>query len=177
MLFACGMGLPLMPKATALWLVENTSLTFSQIADFCGLHILEIESMANGDLDGKMSWFDPIISSQLTADEIRRCEADASATLQLKKSQYFEEKKSSKRYTSKAKRQDKPDAIAWLVKYYPELPESDICNLVGTTRATVRSIKNKTHKNYANLTPRSPAVLGLCSEADLDFVIAKLSRD
>ena len=171
------MSATLMPKATALWLIENTVLTFSQIADFCGLHILEVESLANGDMDSKMTGFDPIISSQLTIEEIRRCEADPDAKLQMKKSEYFEDTKPSKKYTPKAKRQDKPDAIAWLVKYYPDIPDQDICDLIGTTKATIKSIKNKTHKNSANIKPRSPTVLGLCSDAELDFVIAKLSRD
>ncbi len=166
-----------MPKATALWLIENTVLTFSQIAEFCGLHILEVESLANGDMDSKMTGFDPIISSQLTIDEIRRCEADPAAKLQMKESEYFEEKSPSKKYTPKAKRQDKPDAIAWLVKYYPNIPDQDICDLIGTTKITIKSIKNKTHKNYSNIKPRSPVVLGLCSEAELDFVIAKLTRE
>lgn len=171
------MSSPLMPKATALWLIENTALTFSQIAEFCGLHILEIESLANGDMDSSMTGFDPIIASQLTPEEIKRCEIDPEAKLRMKSSEYFEESKPSKKYTPKAKRQDKPDAIAWLVKYYPDLPDQDICNLLGTTKATIKSIKNKTHKNSATLKPRSPAVLGLCTESELDFIIAKLSRD
>lgn len=171
------MNSPLMPKATAIWLIENTALTFSQIAEFCGLHILEVESLADGDMDSSMTGFDPIISSQLTIDEIRRCEADPKAKLRMKKSEYFEDSKPSKKYTPKAKRQDKPDAVAWILKYYPNVPDQDICDLIGTTRATIKSIKNKTHKNSANIKPRSPAVLGLCTEAELDFVIAKLTRD
>lgn len=171
------MSLPLMPKATAIWLIENTALTFSQIAEFCGLHILEIESLADGDMDSKMTGFDPIVSSQLTLEEIKRCEENPNAKLQLKSSQYFDEKKPSKKYTPKAKRQDKPDAIAWILKYYPGIPDQDICDLVGTTKVTIKAIKNKTHKNSAIIKPRSPAVLGLCSETELDFVIAKLSRD
>ncbi len=172
------MDFPLMSKATAIWLVENTSLTFEQIANFCGIHILEVESIADGEFDSKMSGFDPIVSSQLTIDEIRRCEKNPSASLRLKTNPYFEDKnKSNAKYTPRSKRQDKPDAIAWIVKYYPEIPEQDICSLVGTTKATVHSIKNKTHKNYANLNPKSPVVLGLCSEAEFDYVVAKLSRE
>ena len=125
-----------------------------------------------------MAGFDPIVSAQLTLEEIQRCEADPEARLVLKTSQYQEdEKKIKAKYTPRSKRQDKPDAVAWLVKYYPDLPEQDICNLIGTTKITIRSIKNKTHKNAATLKPRSPAVLGLCSEADLDFVISKLTRE
>ena len=168
---------PLMPKATALWLIENTALTFDQISEFCKLHILEVESIANGEYDAKMSGFDPITSSQLTLEEIRRCENDPSASLQLKHFEYStDNQKLQKKYTPKAKRQDKPDAIAWLLKYYPELPEQDICKLIGTTKATIHSIKNKTHKNSATLKPRSPVSMGICSEIDFDFVVAKTKR-
>jgi hypothetical protein len=170
------MSLPLMPKATAIWLIENTTLTFEQIAEFCGLHRLEIESLADGDMDQEMSGFDPIISSQLTMEEIRRCEQDETAKLHLKASQYFDEKFKPKKYTPKAKRHDKPDAVAWLLKYYPGIRETDICNLIGTTKNTIKAVRNKTHKNIATITPRSPSALGLCSEAELDFVIAKVTR-
>ncbi|MDR2666890.1 MAG: DUF1013 domain-containing protein [Holosporales bacterium] len=165
-----------MPKATAIWLVENTALTFQQIADFCGLHFLEVESIANGDLDSKMTGFNPIVSSQLTLEEINRCENDSDARLQLKDGHYLEIKPTSRKYTPKVKRQDKPDAIAWLLKYYPDVSEHDICDLIGTTKATIRAIKNKTHKNISTIKPRSPVSLGLCSESDLDFVVAKLAR-
>ncbi len=168
----------LMPRATALWLIDNTSLTFLQIADFCGLHLFEVESLANGNMDNQLSGFDPVASSQLTLDEIRRCESDATAKLQLKKSfadQYLTPK--THKYTPKAKRQDKPDAILWLTKYYPELPDKDICELLGTTKITVHSVRNKTHKNMSELKPRDPVSLGLCSQNDLDFVIAKLNRN
>jgi hypothetical protein len=170
------MDLPLMPKATAIWLIENTVLTFEQIAEFCGLHALEVETLADGDMDFKMAGFDPITSSQLTMEEIKRCEQDTTARLQLKTSQYFDEKFKPRKYTPKAKRQDKPDAVAWLLKYYPDIKESAICNLVGTTMHTVRAVKNKTQKSMATITPRSPSAIGLCSEAELDAVIAKVSR-
>lgn len=170
------MSLPLMPKATAIWLLENTTLTFSQIAEFCGLHILEIQSLADGDMDAQMSGFDPITSSQLTVEEIKRCEADPDAKLQMKVSEYFSEKP-LKKYTPKAKRHERPDAIAWILKYYPDIPEQDICDLIGTTKSVIKTIRNKTHKNYADISPRSPVTLGLCSSAELDFVIAKLSRE
>ena len=171
------MNLPLMPKATAIWLIENTTLTFSQIADFCGIHILEVESLANGDMDSKMVGFDPIVSSQLTTEEIKRCENDPTAKLQLKSSEYFENLNKQKKYTPKIKRQVKPDAIAWLLKYYPNIPDQDICNLIGTTKATIKDIKNKTPKATPNLQPTRPAILGLCSDSELDFVISKLSRE
>jgi hypothetical protein len=166
-----------MPKATAIWLIENTVLTFEQIAEFCGLHTLEVETLADGDMDSKMAGFDPIISSQLTMEEIKRCEQDKTAKLQLKSSQYFDERFKPRKYTPKAKRQDKPDAIAWLLKYYPAIRESDICNLIGTTTHTVHAVRNKTHKHIATITPRSPSALGLCSEAELDSIIAKASRN
>jgi hypothetical protein len=166
-----------MPKATALWLIENTSLTFQQISDFCGLHMLEVESLADGDMDSKMTGLDPIVASQLTSDEIKRCEEDSDARLRLKPSNYNDLKVATKKYTPRSKRHDKPDAIAWILKYYHDVPEVDICNLIGTTKKTIKSIKNKTHKNTATLKPRSPVVLGLCSDAELDCVIAKLSRD
>lgn len=172
------MDLPLMSRATAIWLVENTSLTFEQIADFCGMHVLEVESIADGEMDSKMSGFDPIVSAQLTVEEIKRCENDPNARLMLKTSRYFSESKPEKsKYTPISKRQDKPDAIAWLVKYYPAIPDQEICSLIGTTKATIKSIKNKTHKNISNLKPKSPVSLGLCSEAELDYVVSKLSRE
>ena len=168
----------LMPRATAIWLLDNTALTFSQIAEFCGLHLFEVESLADGDMDKQMSGFDPIASSQLTIEEIKRCEQSPEAKLQLKVSvadKYITPK--IKKYTPKAKRQDKPDAILWLVKYYPSLPDQDICELLGTTKVTVHSVRNKTHKHMSELKPRNPVNLGLCSQNDMDFIIAKLSRE
>jgi hypothetical protein len=164
-----------MPKATAIWLLENTSLTFAQIARFCGLHLLEVESLADGDADTRMAGFDPIVSSQLTMDEIKRCEEDPEASLQLKHNTYFTHKKSARKYTPLAKRQDKPDAIAWILRYYPDMSERDICLLIGTTKDTIRAIKGKTHRNTATLSPRNPVTLGLCLEAELESVLAKLA--
>jgi hypothetical protein len=166
-----------MPKATAIWLIENTFLTFMQIAEFCGLHIFEIESLANGALDSKMKGFDPIASSQLTLGEIRRCEDDPSLKLLMKPTLSFDQPKNlTKKYTPKVKRQDRPDAILWILKYYPEAAEHDICMLLGTTKTMIKTIKNKTHKDITNLKPRSPVTLGLCTAAELDFVISKASR-
>ncbi|MDR1475870.1 MAG: DUF1013 domain-containing protein [Holosporales bacterium] len=171
------MAIPLMPKATAIWLLENTSLTFAQISEFSGLHILEIESLANGSMDSRMKGFDPISSSQLTLDEIRRCEANPELRLIMKPSQLIARpQKLMRKYTPRAKRQDRPDAILWILKYYPEFSEQDICTLLGTTKPMIKSIKNKTHKDIANLKPRSPVSLGLCTEAELGFVISKASR-
>jgi hypothetical protein len=166
-----------MPKATAIWLLENTSLTFSQIARFCGLHLLEVESLADGDVDTRMAGFDPIMSSQLTVDEIKRCEEDPDASLQLKHKVYFEKnKKSGRKYTPLAKRQDKPDAIAWILRHYPEMSERSICSLIGTTSDTIRAIRGKTHRNTATLSPRNPVTLGLCLESELELALAKLAR-
>jgi hypothetical protein len=166
-----------MPRATAMWLVDNTSLTFEQIAAFCGLHVLEINAIANGELDGKLTGFDPVVAAQLTSEEIKRCEMDSEEKLVLKDNyRYDETRRLKKKYTPRAKRHDKPEAIAWLLKYYPEIFEADICRLLGTTTVTIKAIKNKTYKNYANLVPRSPVAIGLCSEAELDFVIARTKR-
>jgi hypothetical protein len=173
--------IPLMPKATAIWLVDNTSLTFQQIAEFCHLHQLEVEAIANGDFDNKVLGLDPIVALQLTTEEIKRCEADENARLQLKVNPYFDEKQKLsagvKKYTPLTKRHEKPDAIAWLIKYYPNMPEADICSIVGTTKATIRAIKNKTYKNYSKISPKSPVLLGICSEAELDHVVSKLTRE
>ena len=172
------MSVPLMPRATAIWLIDNTTLTFEQIANFCGLHIFEVESLANGDMDAQMSGFDPIASAQLTLDEIRRCEKDQNAALTLKAQPVTAEEKYTGRnkYTPKSKRQDKPDAICWIIKYYPEVLDQDICKLLGTTKVTVHSIRNKTHKNIENIKPKNPVNLGLCNEDDLEFIISKTTR-
>ena len=168
-----------MPRATAIWLIENTSLTFEQIADFCGLHILEIESLANNEIGTNLLGFSPIMSSQLTNEEIQRCEKDPEARLQLKviPELEIENNKRQHKYTPKAKRNDKPNAILWLIKYYPEMPDNDICELLGTTTRTVHSIRNKTYKNMSMLVPRDPSNAGLCSAQDLEFFISKLKRD
>ncbi len=167
-----------MPRATAIWLIDNTSLTFEQISDFCGLHILEIESLANNEFGTNLVGFSPILSSQLTNEEIKRCEADPNAKLQLKVIPELENdnNKKQRKYTPKAKRNDKPNAILWLVKYYPEMEDKDICNLIGTTTRTVHSIRNKTYKNISSLVPRDPSSVGLCTAQDLEFFISKLKR-
>lgn len=168
-----------MPRATAIWLIENTALTFEQIADFCGLHILEIESLANNEIGTNLIGFSPIMSSQLTNEEIQRCENDPEARLQLKviPELEIENNKRQHKYTPKAKRNDKPNGILWLVKYYPEMPDSDICELLGTTTRTVHSIRNKTYKNMSSLSPKDPSHAGLCSAQDLEFFISKLKRE
>lgn len=164
------MSLPLMPKATAVWLVENTSLSFEQIADFCGLHSLEIQAIADGEASFNMVGLDPVASSQLSADEIKRCEADPMARLAMRPVVTADSVLGKKkgRYTPVSKRQDRPDGIAWLLKFHPHLSESKICTLVGTTRETIKAVKTKTHWNSANIKPRNPVQLGLCSQAELD---------
>jgi hypothetical protein len=169
------MTLPLLPKATAVWLVDNTALTFNQIAEFCGMHPMEVQGIADGEVAGGIIGKDPIVSHQLTREEIERCEQDSKAKLKLQSEteQYIksEKKKKKSRYTPVARRQDKPDAIAWILKHCPEATDSQITKLIGTTKKTIEAIRSKTHWNYANLTPRDPVLLGLCSQRDLDFLI------
>jgi uncharacterized protein len=169
------MALPLMQKATAVWLIDNTTLTFTQIAEFCGLHELEVHGIANGEVAQGIKGFDPIANRQLTADEIKRCEADPKARLKLWKNPAAEgeEKRKGPRYTPLSKRQDRPAAIAWLVKFHPELPDSAISRLVGTTKPTIQSIRDRSHWNIANIQPVDPVALGLCKQGELDAAVAK----
>lgn len=169
------MTLPLMPKATAVWLLDNTTLTFQQIADFCGMHMLEVQAIADGDVASHIMGFDPIVNGQLTADEIKRCEADAKESLQLYRNPEVEKLlNKGKRYVSQAKRGGRPSAIAWIVKHHPEIPNSQIIKLLRTTKPTIMAIRERTHKNIHNIVPRSPVTLGLCSETDLNAVIAAI---
>ncbi|RMF37256.1 MAG: DUF1013 domain-containing protein [Alphaproteobacteria bacterium] len=172
------MTLPLMPKATAVWLVENTSLTFAQIAEFCGLHELEVNGIADGEVAQGMKGFDPIANNQLTVEEIRRCEADPAARLKLKHNPAAEgeTKRRGPRYTPLSKRQDRPSAIAWLVKFHPELADSQIARLVGTTKPTIQSIRDRTHWNMSNIHPVDPVALGLCKQVELDAAVEKAAR-
>lgn len=172
------MAVPLMPKATAVWLVENTTLTFEQVANFCGLHILEVQAIADGEAAVGMIGFNPITSGQLTAEEIKRCENDPTLSLvltpPLTTSSVLGKKTS--RYTPVSKRQDRPDGIAWLLKFYPSLSEAKICKLLGTTKNMISSVRNKTHWNSTNIKPRNPVQLGLCTQAELDKAIADIER-
>ena len=168
------MALPLMPKATAVWLIGNTSLTFDQIAEFCGLHTLEVRAIADGEAAIGMVGFDPIASGQLTHNEIERCEKDSSARLILTPpldAASFATKKKGK-YTPVAKRHERPDAIAWILKHHPEIPDSKIVKLLGTTKPMVQSVRSKTHWNSPNIKPQSPINLGFCSQEELDQTIA-----
>lgn len=163
---------PLMPKATAIWLIENTSLTFDQIASFCELHILEIEAIADGEADN-MTGFDPIASSQLTKEEIKRCEDNPQARLQIRPAIDVDKliKTNRAKYTPVFKRKDKPSAILWLTKYYPSLSDIKISKFLGTTRTTVQAIRNKTHPNFPNIEPHSPVSLGFCTQNELDKIV------
>lgn len=169
--------LPLMPKATAIWLVDNTKLTFKQIADFCGIHELEVKGIADGEVSSGVMGMDPITSGQLDKEEIERCSNNHNAVLQLKTSVAYDAvsqgKKKSSKYTPIARRQDKPDAIYWLIKNFPEVKDTTIIKLIGTTKSTVDSIRNRTHWNMAHIRQRDPVLLGICSQIDLDKVIEK----
>ncbi len=169
--------LPLMRKATAVWLVENTSLTFAQIANFCGLHELEVQGIADGDVASGIIGQNPIISGQLTHEEIKRCESDAKAIMHLNKSAASLAKNVEKKmgkYTPIARRQDKPDGISYLLKYYPEITNGQIKKLVGTTDKMIDSIRGRTHWNMKNIKPRDVVLLGLCSQSRFNEVIEQV---
>jgi len=166
---------PLMPKATAVWLIDNTSLSFDQIAAFCGLHPLEVKGIADGDVAGGVRGIDPVSANQLTREEIEKGEADTKYRLKLSRPKTVVPNKAKKapRYTPVSKRQNRPDAIAWMVRNHPEVSDAQIGKLLGTTKATIQSVRDRTHSNSANLTPQDPVGLGLCSQIDLDMVVKK----
>jgi len=166
-------NLPLMPKATAMWLVDNTSLTFEQIAEFCGIHPLEVQGMADGEVAQNIVGADPIKTGQLTQEELDRAQKDPKRRLHLRTSSLPEPKRRrGPRYTPLSKRHERPDAIAWLVRYHPELSDPQICKLVGTTKPTIAAVRERTHWNSANIKPRDPVVLGLCKQIELDEAVA-----
>lgn len=169
------MALPLMQKATAVWLVENTTLTFRQIAEFCGLHELEVNGIADGEVAQGIKGFDPMVNRQLTADEIKRAERDPGAKLRLMHNPASdgEAKRKGPRYTPLSKRQDRPAAIAWLVKFHPELTDGQISKLVGTTKPTIQTIRDRSHWNITNVIPVDPVALGLCKQGELDAAVGK----
>ena len=170
---------PLMPKATAVWLVENTALTFRQIADYCNLHELEVKGIADGDVATGIKGLDPVTGGQLTRDEIETGEADASYRLKILESKVnipVQKSTGGPRYTPVSRRGDRPDAIVWLLRYHPELPETAIMKLVGTTKSTIAAIKDRSHWNAANIKPVDPVSLGLCSQIELDFAVQKAAR-
>ncbi|HMM64852.1 MAG: DUF1013 domain-containing protein [Mesorhizobium sp.] len=168
----------LMPKATAVWLVDNTALSFDQIAQFCSLHPLEVKAIADGESAQGIKGMDPIITGQLTREEIARGEKDLNYRLKLSepKVRVPESKRKGPRYTPLSKRQDRPNAILWLVRNHPELKDAQISRLVGTTKSTIEQIRNRTHWNAANLVPMDPVTLGLCSQIDLDLEVQRASR-
>ncbi len=167
------MSKPLMARATAVWLVENTTLTFRQIADFCGMHELEVQGIADGDVAGGVKGFDPVANNQLDQTEIAKAESDPLYRMKLKfnAAAVGEEKRRGPRYTPLSKRQDRPAAILWLVKFHPELGDGQISKLVGTTKPTIQQIRERTHWNIANITPVDPVALGLCRQSELDAAV------
>lgn len=168
------MAHPLMPKATALWLIDNTMLTFEQIAEFCGLHDLEVQALADGEVAPGMQGLDPITRGEVTMEEIERCQESPSEKLKMAKNTTPGRKARSKgaRYTPVSKRGDRPNAIAWLLKNYPELSDAQISKLIGTTKPTINAIRDRSHWNTPNIKPQNPVGLGLCSGADLEKIIA-----
>ncbi len=170
---------PLMPKATAVWLVSNTSLTFEQIAAFCGLHVLEVKGIADGDVAQGIKGLDPVTSGQLTREAIEEAERDPSRDLHLAEPKVVVPETPSRkgpRYTPVSRRQDRPNAVLWLLRNHPELKDSQIMRLVGTTKPTILQIRERSHWNAPNLTPQDPVTLGLCSQIDLDAEVKKAAR-
>jgi len=167
---------PLMPHATASWLVDNTALSFSQIAEFCGLHILEVQAMADDLASSKYTGRDPIHSGELTHDEIERGQADPDYVLQMQKAPTSVSRTKGPRYTPVSKRQDKPDGIAWLLRNHPEISDAQIGKLIGTTRNTIAAVRDRTHWNIQNIQPKDPVTLGLCSQRELDAIVAKAAK-
>jgi uncharacterized protein len=169
------MGKPIMAKATAVWLVDNTTLTFKQIGDFTGMHELEVQGIADGDVATGVKGFDPIANNQLTVEEISGSEANPVRALKLKfnAAAKGEEKRRGPRYTPLSKRQDRPASILWLVKFHPELSDSQIGKLVGTTKPTIQAIRERTHWNINNIQPIDPVALGLCKQSELDAIVQK----
>ncbi len=165
-----------MPHATAAWLVENSSLTFEQIAEFCGLHILEVQAIADDTAATKLTGRDPLRSGELTQDEIERGQADPEYRLRMQKEPDQAVRTKGPRYTPVSKRQDKPDGVAWLLRNHPELSDGQIGKLIGTTRSTIQALRERTHWNIANIQPKDPVTLGLTSQRELDAAVAKAAK-
>jgi hypothetical protein len=170
------MATPLMPHATAAWLVDNTALTFQQIADFCGLHILEVQAIADDTAGTKLTGRDPVRALELTPEEIEKGQADPAYRLQMKAGPDHVRRTKGPRYTPVSKRQDKPDGIAWLLRNHPELSAATIGRLIGTTRNTIDQIRERTHWNIANIVPKDPVTVGLCSQRELDTAVLKAAK-
>ena len=167
---------PLMPHATASWLVDNTALTFEQIAEFCGLHILEVQAMADDLASSKYTGRDPIHSGELTHEEIERGQGDPDYRLKMQRAPVSVSRTKGPRYTPVSKRQDKPDGIAWILRNHPEISDAQIGKLIGTTRNTITAIRERSHWNIQNIQPKDPVTLGLCSQRELDAVVAKAAK-
>lgn len=170
---------PLMPKATAVWLVDNTALSFDQIAAFCKLHPLEVKAIADGEAAQGIKGLDPVITGQLTREEIEKAQNNPTYRIKLAAPKVVvpEPKRRGPRYTPVSKRQDRPNAILWLVRNHPELKDAQIVRLVGTTKPTIEAIRNRTHWNSAQLTPMDPVTLGICKQLDLDLEVRKSAAD
>lgn len=172
------MNTPIMPKATAVWLIDNTSLTFAQIANFCGLHEIEVQAMADGQFAAGLQAVNPIDNGQLTAQEIARCEANPAAKMMLNVPYRIEVKtKRVAKYTPLAKRQDKPKAIAWILKHYPKMPDSKICTLVSATKKLVQSIRDRSYPNLSELVAKDPVFFGFCTQVELNNAINELAKE
>lgn len=167
---------PLMPHATASWLVDVTSLTFEQIAEFCGLHMLEVQAMADDLASSKYTGRDPVRSGELTMEEIEKGQANPDYKLRMHKIPVTANRTKGPRYTPVSKRQDKPDGIAWILRNHPEVSDAQIGKLIGTTRNTIAAIRDRSHWNIANITPKDPVTLGLCSQRELDALVAKAAK-
>ena len=165
-----------MPHATASWLVDNTSLSFEQIADFCGLHILEVQAIADDTAATKLTGRDPVRAHELTQDEIDKGQADANYRLKIQKGPEQVRRTKGPRYTPVSKRQDKPDGIAWIIRNHPEISDGAIGKLIGTTRTTIAAIRDRSHWNIGNITPKDPVTLGLCSQRELDALVTKAAK-
>lgn len=170
------MAQPLMPHATASWLVDNTSLSFQQIAEFCGLHILEVQAIADDTAATKLTGRDPVRAHELTMEEIEKGQADPDYQLKMQKGPDQVRRTKGPRYTPVSKRQDKPDGIAWIIRNHPEITDGAISRLIGTTRTTIAAIRDRSHWNIANIVPKDPVTLGLCSQRELDAIVAKAAK-
>lgn len=167
---------PLMPHATASWLVDNTALSFEQISEFCGLHILEVQAMADDLTSSKYTGRDPVHSGELTHDEIEKGQADPAYRLKMHRAPVDISRTKGPRYTPVSKRQDKPDGIAWIIRNHPEISDAQIGKLIGTTRNTINAIRERSHWNISNIQPKDPVTLGLCSQRELDAAVAKAGK-
>ena len=167
---------PLMPHATASWLVDNTALSFEQIAEFCGLHILEVQAMADDLASSKYTGRDPVHSGELTHEEIDKGQSDPNYRLKMHRAPVDVSRTKGPRYTPVSKRQDKPDGIAWIIRNHPEISDAQIGKLIGTTRNTINAIRDRTHWNIQNIVAKDPVTLGLCSQRELDAAVARAAK-